>query len=415
MVAKIESGKSLMGALMYNERKVSAGKAQLVKARGYAKGTSALSMQDKLQRLTDLADRNHRTKTNTVHISLNFGIGENLPPDRLAHIADEYMGRIGFSAQPYLIYEHKDAGHPHIHIVTTNIQADGKRISLHNIGKLRSEQARKAIEMEFGLLRAGHNPPDLSIKRAEKLKPLQYGISDTKRAITNIVNEITKAYKYTSLPELNAVLALYNVTAYRGANDSVMHKNGGLQYWATNEQGQRVGVPIKASSIYKKPTLHLLERRFKLNEYLRKPLRNSLKSRIENKLSASCSLEQLKDGLKNENIILVVRQNADGRIYGLSFIDLKEKTVFNGSDLGKEYSASAVMARLKFLAASGENRPAHRPVVAASAEVISAEQNADRSRGTDLLHELLDPNDGANTAGDFGPKRKKKKRKKLNL
>ncbi|MGI8583448.1 MAG: relaxase/mobilization nuclease domain-containing protein [Chitinophagaceae bacterium] len=39
------------------------------------------------------------------------------------------MDKIGFAEQPYLVYQHLDAGHPHIHIVTTNIQQSGKRIS----------------------------------------------------------------------------------------------------------------------------------------------------------------------------------------------------------------------------------------------------------------------------------------------
>ena len=31
------------------------------------------------------------------------------------------MEQIGFGDQPYLVYQHNDAGHPHIHIVTTRI------------------------------------------------------------------------------------------------------------------------------------------------------------------------------------------------------------------------------------------------------------------------------------------------------
>lgn len=134
MVAKIKSGKSLIGALNYNENKIIAGKAELIATNGYTKSNEVLSFQDKLFRLTDLAGRNLRTKTNTMHLSLNFDVNEKIATDKLITIADDYMKRIGFEYQPYLIYHHFDAGHPHIHIVTTNIQADGKRISLNNIG-----------------------------------------------------------------------------------------------------------------------------------------------------------------------------------------------------------------------------------------------------------------------------------------
>jgi len=42
----------------------------------------------------------------------------------------------------------------HVHIVTTNIKADGKRIELHNLGKNQSEKARKEIEIHYGLVKA---------------------------------------------------------------------------------------------------------------------------------------------------------------------------------------------------------------------------------------------------------------------
>jgi hypothetical protein len=64
------------------------------------------------------------------------------------------MNKIGFGKQPYLVYQHHDAGHPHIHIVTVKVRADGSRIDTQNIGRNQSEKARKEIEQAFGLARA---------------------------------------------------------------------------------------------------------------------------------------------------------------------------------------------------------------------------------------------------------------------
>jgi len=86
MVAKIKSGKSLIGALNYNENKVKQGKATLIAAVKYFKDPKDLSFNDKLFRLTDLAGMNQRSKTNTVHISLNFPNGENLADEKLTEI-----------------------------------------------------------------------------------------------------------------------------------------------------------------------------------------------------------------------------------------------------------------------------------------------------------------------------------------
>ena len=46
----------------------------------------------------------------------------NYQKKNFKEIADEYMQKIGFGEQPYLLYQHNDAGHPHIHIVTTTLK-----------------------------------------------------------------------------------------------------------------------------------------------------------------------------------------------------------------------------------------------------------------------------------------------------
>ena len=70
----------------------------------------------------------------------------------MVDIASFYMEKIGFGQQPYLVYQHLDAGHPHIHIVGTNIQKDGKRISLHNIGRNQSTTARRELEKRMEII-----------------------------------------------------------------------------------------------------------------------------------------------------------------------------------------------------------------------------------------------------------------------
>jgi hypothetical protein len=411
MVAKIESGKSLIGALNYNERKVKSGKAKLIMAQLYPNEPGKLSFDQKLFRLSDLAARNFRTKTNTVHLSLNFDLSENLPPEKLCQIADSYMEKIGFGQQPFLVYQHFDAGHNHIHILTTNIDVDGTRISLHNIGKLKSEPARKAIEQEFGLVKAEDQIKAIQVK--QQIKPLVYGTTDTKRAITNIVNHIAQTYKFTSLPEFNTVLAGYNVMADRGPKETVMFNHGGLRYWALNEDGVKTGVPIKASSLYKKPTLKLLNERFKLNEFLRKPFKGPICKSLEKALSKSTNHQELKQLLTGDNIELLIRKNAEGRIYGLTFIDHQNKVVFNGSDLEKGYSAANIETRFEVNQRSSQSDD-DTGLFKPTTSVEQAIKQESASTKFDLLGDLLNPVDQSNSQNLF-EKKKKKKRKKLRL
>jgi len=402
MVAKIKSGKSLIGALNYNESKVKQGKAALIHAKSYPKDMTDLNFYDKLLRLTDLAEGNRRVQTNTVHISLNFPNGESLPDETLKNIVEDYMQGIGFDMQPWLVYRHSDAGHPHIHIVTTNIKRDGSRISLHYLGQNQSEKTRKEIELKYNLIKAEDQARQKPNLKAD-LTAAEYGKVETKRVITNILGFAFRAYKFTSIPELNAVLQQYNIQADRGSKDSRMFAREGLVYWILDPQGNKIGVPIKASSIYGKPTLRTLEAKFKLNEQLRKPFKAELIKAISEVLAKPQTKHSFQQALQEKDIRVILRQNQAGRIYGVTFIDQKNKAVFNGSDLNKEYSANLLSA--KFLPETQARSPTQR-----ANDRTTEGAATDHSEG--LLDILLAPEREDLAALN---KFKKKKRKGLKL
>lgn len=406
MVAKIISGKSLIGALNYNEKKVTQGKAELITENGYAKDIFDMNFYDKLLRLTDLAERNIKVVTNTVHISLNFDPSEQINSDRLTAISKDYMHRIGFGDQPFLVYQHTDAGHPHIHVVTTNIKPTGERISLHNLGRTKSEVARQAIEKEYGLVQAAKKYQDLQVQR-DQLRKAEYGKTDSKRAITNIVNEVIRTYRFTSIPELNAVLNQYNVTADQGAKDSRMFQKNGLIYWLTDDRGQKLGVPIKASSIYGKPTQKVLDTRFKLNKILRKSTREQLKARIDKVIAQKPTKKEFTAALRRDGIETIFRENSDGRLYGITFVDQRSKSVFNGSDVGN--SAADLSGKFR------------QPTTPQMGQSVIFPHNAERSQNlksdgtenTSLMEYLLKSEYGGNDGlADY---KRKKRRKRFKL
>lgn len=347
MVAVIKTGHSLHRILNYNENKVKEGVAEFISASNYPIDAERLSFTHKLNRLLKQAALNENVTRNSVHISLNFDPSEKLSNEQLKEIADTYMQKIGFGMQPYLVYQHFDAGHPHIHIVSVKVRADGSRIDTQNIGKNQSEKARKEIEISFGLMKAESMKRNQYQLKSAYTKKVQYGKSDSRKAITNVLDAVLNTYKYTSLPELNAVLKQYNVLADRGSESSRTYLHKGLFYRIIDEQGNKVGVPIKASSFYNKPTLKFLEEKFTLNEVARQ----SRKSRTKNAIDLSFlkqpqqSLESLIKMLQKEGINIVLRQNADGIIYGITYVDHQTKCVFNGSALGKTYSAKAIQER----------------------------------------------------------------------
>lgn len=432
MVAIIKTGYSIRRIVYYNENKIKEGVAECIGAGNYPIDTEKMTFDMKLNRLLNQARLNENVKRNSVHISLNFDLSDvNLSKERLMAIAETYMEKIGVANQPYLVYQHYDAGHPHIHIVSVKLREDGSRVDTQNIGRNQSETARKEIEKSFGLVVAEERKRE----RAFALKPVdvakvQYGRTETKRAITNVLDTVLQNYNYTSLPELNAVLNQYNITADRGSENSRVYINKGLVYRILDESGNKAGVPIKASDFYNKPTLKYLEERFIQNEAIRMPHKARLKNAIDLALFGEKSLPiaELIKALRRDGIHTVIRQNEDGLIYGITYVDHRTKCVFNGSALGKQYSAKAILERCQVKAVPEQNLLVHsaqkqiglQPQATARVAETKTHHNelqtaTNQSATGNVLDALMQPDQ----VSDYLPhqlksNRRKKKRKHLN-
>ncbi len=348
MVAKITIPKSIEAALNYNEKKVQKGNAVCLHAANYLNEAKEMNFYQKLNGFEQLNSLNDRATTKTLHVSLKFDPSEKIADDKLLKIAELYMDKIGFGEQPFIVYKHEDAGHPHIHIVSTTIREDGSRVNTHNIGRNQSEKARKEIEQMYGLVKAERQQQLMKpgIKPVDAQKAL-YGKSETKRSISNVVGAVFSQYKFTSLPEFNAALKQFNVIADGGKEEGRIYKNRGLVFRILESDGNKVGVPIKASSIGCKPILDNLEKKFSANEPAKEPLKQRTKNAIDDCLQTSPgSMKHLVSALSQKQIYTVLRQNTEGRLYGITFVDNQNKVVFNGSDLGKGYSATALQSRL---------------------------------------------------------------------
>lgn len=341
---------SLKRVLNYNEKKVQSGKAVLLDAVNFLKKPEELNIHDKLNRFQKLMDLSE-ADTKLIHLSLNFHPSENekLTPEFLKTLSQEYMEKLGFGNQPFLVYQHFDAGHPHVHIVSTLIRDDGTRINTHNQAKEISEPVRKEMEEKYGLVKA--DKKENAIERAKALRvsseKVQYGKSETLRSITNVLDNVIGKYKYTSLHELNAVLKVYNVMADRGPEGSRVYKNKGLYYRILDENGQKTGVPIKASAIYSKPTLNRIEEKFQENKQARLKDKKHFTTAIDWQIRQQpTSLQEFKKALQKASITMELRRNETGFIYGVTFISHEKKTVFNGRDLGEDYGAKRLLERL---------------------------------------------------------------------
>lgn len=414
MVAVIKTSHSIQRILNYNEFKVKEGKANCINAVNFPLDLEKLNFNLKLNRFLKQASLNENAKRNTVHVSLNFDPSENHSKEKLNQIANVYMDKIGFGKQPYLVYQHFDAGHPHIHIVTNNIQRDGKRIDLHLLGIKKSEPARKEIETIFGLVKAeGLKVKEKSL-RPIATKKIEYGKAESKKAISEVLNKVLFEYKYSSLPELNAVLNLYNIHADRGTEESRIFKNNGLLYKILDENSKPIGVPIKASDFNFKPTLIFLAEKFKNNQ----TKKTSDKLRVKNCID----LVLLKDQVisvtnfakltQKEGIQTVFRRTNDGLLYGITFVDHTTKNVFNGSSLGKGYSAKAIEERCGVKVTKKEQKNQTHEKILSKDFLIDSLQYQKHTLTIPNLVKILDMLNHIEYTSDYLPNEWKKERNK---
>ncbi|MDD2307188.1 MAG: relaxase/mobilization nuclease domain-containing protein [Prolixibacteraceae bacterium] len=429
MVTVIKTGHSIHRIFNYNENKVKEGVAECVGAGNYPIDTDKMSLSMKLNRFLKQLELNENVKRNSVHISLNFHPTEShLSKEKLLEIAETYMEKIGFGKQPYLVYQHYDAAHPHIHIISIKVRPDGSRIDMNNIGRNQSEQARKTIEKEFGLVNA-----EAQKKQKNQLNPVSvakalYGKSQTKMAIQNVLEAVLNQYRYTSLPELNAVLKQYNVIAERGNEDSRVYLHNGLLYRILDADGNPVGVPIKASLFFNNSNLKFLEQKFKENEAKRMPHQARIKNAIDMFLTGKkATLQDLIKALEKQGIHVALRQNDTGFIYGITYVDHQTKCVFNGSVLGKQYSAKAIQERCRQKAVPVQKLPPHsaqEPIgLQPQATAFEAETKAHPKvpqiaapfREIENLLDALIQTENTSNYLPYQLKKKRKKRRRKNL
>lgn len=324
----MKNGKNIRGALSYNEAKVRTGKAELILAARFGCEAANLSFTQKLRRFSVLNDNCTRSGYNTIHISLNFSPGDTLDTEKMQEIAQAYMQQLGFEKQPYLVYRHYDAAHPHLHIVTTPVKPNGRSINLHNLVQLKSEPARKSIEEAYQLVKAKGRRQTEGLTPVEP-KRVQYGKTETKQAISQIVRAVAETYRFTSWEEYQLILRQFNVIADKGAPGTRMHNQGGLQYFLVDARGEKVGVPIKASSIYSSPTLKRLENKFSANRVKKTDTNKYTAASVRFAVAKAKSRIELFNILYDKRIHIVYDTN-----HHPCFIDHRNRTLHSAGELG---------------------------------------------------------------------------------
>jgi hypothetical protein len=338
MIAKIGRGKSLFGALSYNMDKVKSNTATVLA------GQKIIESPDGTFTVPQISNSfqaylvaNRKTEKPVVHISLNPDPDDRINNNDYKAIAKDYMEKMGYGKQPFIVFKHNDIERSHIHIITVCIDEEGRKIS-DAFEKRRSMAACRELERKYNLKKAVEKKQN----RTEPIfKPVNYKAGDIKSQMAAVIRYLPKYYQYTTLGTYNALLSLFNITAEEVKGQYNGAARQGLVYFALNENGEKISNPFKASLFGKAAGYTELQSHFEKSkmQLQNSPSRSAIKVTIEKAILANKNETEFKAGLKELGINTAVRRTADKRIYGITFIDHQSKSVWNGSQLAKYLSA----------------------------------------------------------------------------
>ena len=342
MVARINPTADLSRVLSYNEKKVAHGQAEFIHMNNFLQDKNAITYGEKLERFQRLIELNTRSELKMLHATLNFQPSEKLSNGELSAIADRYMQGLRMEDQPYLVYRHKDANHPHLHIVSSLIRDDGSRIKTHLMAVRLSEPTRKAIEQEFHLLPA-QPKKGTAIPSPDEVRKIT---PDSDIPITESMNRIlscvNRHYNFTNLHEYNAILRGYNVIAETGSLGSKTHRYNGIYYNALDDQGNKISPPVMASQLPCRPTMARLKDKFHHPGANHLDHLASIRQRIDWALDRQpASLRTLVSHLQNDGIEIVRPPHNGRNPHDQIFVDHRTRTAVTGETLGPAYTTAA--------------------------------------------------------------------------
>ena len=414
MVAKISVGSSLYGAIAYNGEKINEAQGRLLTTnRIYNDGSGTVDINKAMEGFHTFLPPQMKVEKPVVHISLNPHPEDVLTDAELQDIAREYLEKLGFGNQPYLIFKHEDIDRHHLHIVTVNVDENGKRLNRDFLYR-RSDRIRRELEQKYGLRPAERKNPRLE----NPLRKVDTSAGDVKKQAGNIVKVLNGQYRFQTMGEYRALLSLYNMTVEETHGNVRGREYHGLVYSVTDDMGNKVGNPFKSSLFGKSVGYEAVQKKFARSkqEIKDRKLVGMTKRTVLSVLEGTYDKDKFVATLREKGIDTVLRYTEEGRIYGATFIDHRTGCVLNGSRMGKELSANALQEHFTLPYAGQPPVPLSVPVEAGEdMRGQSASDDKSMAGGVGLLTSDGPAVDAEEEAFIRAMQRKKKKKKRKGL
>jgi hypothetical protein len=302
MRAKILSSTSTFNGVDYNTDKTNNGKGELTRLRnfGYLQDSKGVTPAEVKNYLTAHSNRNSIVKDKQFHAVISCK-GREYSKEQLTDIAHEWIDKMGYGSNPFLIVFHKDTANNHVHIVSSRIDKDGKKIN-DSFERIRAHEAINEI-MRL-------NPKHEAGKAVDKLKQFHFS---TKAQGLMILESL--GFK---LREKNEQLELIKYGSVQGTipMSEIQQK---IQSYELDKSraNQLKAILDKYSKVYQTNPIPL----FEPVRGNRKPIPTGYRS-------------DLGDFLKDKFGVELKFHGKDGKTpYGYSIIDNSSRNIFKGSEV----------------------------------------------------------------------------------
>jgi len=346
MNTKLTSGNTLYAALSYNQNKVDAAQATIISTNKIIEtAAGTVDIHTCLKSFDPYLLANRRTEKPVLHISINPDPKDILIDEQLSEIAQEYMQKMGYGDQPFVVYKHEDIDRKHIHIVSLRVDEIGRKIN-DKFEHRRSMDACRELEQKYGLLPADKKQRQEGLP----LKKVEYEKGDVKHQIANVIRSVVRDYHFQSFKEYKTLLSLYNINMEEIRGEAHGKEFKGLVYSILNNEGEKVGNPFKSSLFGKFVGIENIEKHIEKSAKTikNKRLKERCKTIISTAMRTTNNRADFEKTLEKQGISVLFRINDEGRIYGATFIDHNQKYAFNGSRLGKDFSANTFNEKYPF-------------------------------------------------------------------
>ena len=380
MVVKIKAAApSCSSAVQYNEKKVAEGKAEAIFSSNIADPKKPMETFEVYER------GSRRCEKMSFHASVNPAKSDNMTQDKVVAFTRELMERLGYGAQPYIIYRHDDIGRVHYHVVSVRVDKDGRKIPDSREGK-RCNEIMHELSAKYGFTvgladkpeKKEELPPEQSIEdhgeareKDDAPKKVEYQRFAPRRGeyMKQMEELISQAMKYyfTTPEQFKMLMREFGV--------EVGHVKAGRKIYMTftgidPKTQHKCTAPISGKDLnaagLKEVKLHI--------EQSREVWRSREKVRAANlarvALLHGTSELHTRRILRKFNIGLKLSRDKDGKIFGVTLIDHQTRSCFKISELSGISAAEFEKARQ-------EKWPPEQDKASAEKEKDSASEAAD--------------------------------------